>query len=252
MSAPTDTPWLVRMSRRTSPRVRLVCLPHAGGGASAYRPWLQALPPHVALDAVQLPGRESRFSERLRVDLHALADELAGALSTALLEPFALLGHSMGAILAYEVAQRLVLRGGPVPRRLFVSGHRAPHLPAHHPQLHRLSDDALLSELGRKYGGIPAAVLADAELRALYVPILRADLTAVETYAPRAHAPLPCPVVALGGSDDPGAAAEELQAWSAHTSATFSAHLFEGGHFFLQPRRAEVVALVVRELERDR
>jgi medium-chain acyl-[acyl-carrier-protein] hydrolase len=225
-----ETRWVRGVgSRRETARARVFLFHHAGGSASSYRLG-KHLPPDVEVCPVQLPGRENRFAEPLLTDVGTVVSELADAIPADL--PFVFFGHSMGALLAYEVARRLP------PEHLVVSAHRAPHLPDTTP-LRGLDDDALVARLVET---IP--VLADPDLREIFLPILRADLTLCETYRFTPGAPLPCPVTVLGGTEDDLVGEAELAAWRTHTSAAFAVRMVPGGHFYLrgaEPLVAETV-----------
>jgi surfactin synthase thioesterase subunit len=241
--------WLVPMGPSGSERTRLVCFPHAGAGASAYRPWLAHLPRSLRLESVQLPGREARLREPLGRDLRVFADEIAPAIASASALPFALFGHSMGALLAYEVALRMRDRGLPQPLALVVSGRRAPHVLPRERPIGLGSDEAFLAGLQQRYGALPAELLRDRELREIYLPILRADVTAVERYAPRAAAALAIPVSAFGGTADLLATPDDLEQWRHCTTASFGARVFHGGHFFVQHECRRVVEAVAGGLD---
>jgi surfactin synthase thioesterase subunit len=163
-------------------------------------------------------------------------------------KPFACFGHSMGALIAYELAQQLQAHSQ-TPTHLLVSGRRAPVLPELEMLLHTLpSDEAFLAELQRRYNNLPAVMFEDTELRELFVPLLRADLTLVETYQGTAKTPLPCPIVTLGGADDPRTSPAELRAWQALTQADFALHCFPGGHFYLNEQAPTLLATLARYL----
>src|SRR5262245_27618913 len=128
--------WIVRFGQRPHARMRLFCFPYAGSGASVYRAWPEQLPPDVELCAVQMPGREGRYAEPLLTDVHALTPPLCAGIAPYLDRPFAFFGHSLGALVAYETTVRLAREQGLSPAMLFVSGHRAPHLPRTHEPIH--------------------------------------------------------------------------------------------------------------------
>jgi len=238
-------PWFRISQPRPQARLRLFCFPHAGGAASAYRTWPQQLPADIELCAVQLPGRENRIRETPFRDAQALSQALLTALLPYLDKPFALFGHSMGALLAYEVAQQ-VRQAGQLPRYLFVSGRRAPWLPDDDTMLHTLpTDEAFLVELQRRYHNLPEVLFTEPELRDLFVPLLRADFTLVERYHCPGPLPLPCPLVAFGGADDARVPQAALWAWHAATQAAFALHLFPGGHFYLNEQSAPLLTTIV-------
>jgi medium-chain acyl-[acyl-carrier-protein] hydrolase len=219
-------------------RVRLFCFPHAGGGASAYFPWGAALPEMEVL-ALQLPGREGRLREPPFHDFGQLRAAVLAALLPLLDGPFVFFGHSMGALLAYELARDLARAGRPLPAHIYVSGRRSPLVRDTDGPLHALPDAAFADALERRFGGLPAVIRAEPELLALFLPILRADITALERHEFAAGAPLPVPITALGGTDDVQARLELLQAWAPLTSASLATQRLPGGHFYLHERRAE-------------
>lgn len=230
--------------------VRLFCFPNAGGSASAFRPWGRdgRLPARVELCCVQLPGRESRLREPPFVRVPPLLDALEEALAPELDRPFAFFGHSMGTIVAFELAHRLRERGGPEPRLLVMSGRQAPHLPDDDP-VHGLPDDELIARL-RAYRGTPPEVLAHPELMALVLPTLRADFELVETYRPpEGRPPLAQPITVFGGEEDEDASAEELAAWGELTTGRCAVRTFPGGHFFVHEERDAVLAALGAALE---
>ena len=236
--------WLSRQrARRTPPRMRLFCIPYAGGGAQIYRTYGQALPADVEVCAIQLPGREKRFLEPALECVDAIADQLAPVIGEKLDLPYAIFGHSLGALVGFELVRRLRNAGRPLPVRLFASGHRAPHLPDPDPPIHHLPDAEFIEEL-RELNGTPEAVLESSELLELVLPMLRADFAAAETYLYRSDAPLSCPITALGGTDDDKVSPEALQGWGEHTSGGFEFHLFEGDHFFIHQRHDDVMRIL--------
>lgn len=245
---PAAQPWLVEPDPQPGAALRLICLPYAGGGAVVYRPWRRLLPPSVALSIVQLPGRETRLREAPFTRMAALVAALAEAAAPLAAGPYALFGHSMGALVAFELARALRRAGAPAPRCLFVSGRRAPQLPDPEPPLHPLADGPFVGAMVRRYNAIPRVILEDVELLRLFLPTLRADFELIETYAYADEAPLACPIVALGGQDDVRARGADLEAWRAHTTASFRARQLPGGHFYLQDERAALIDEIVGAL----
>ena len=244
-------PWLLRFAPRPGARLRLFCFSYAGAGGAMYRAWLSALPPSIELCAVQLPGRENRFREPAFTSMQRLIGELVPALSPALDLPYALFGHSMGALVAFEFARTLqALPQVAQPAHLLVSGRKAPHLPEDDAPMHALPDDAFIAEIGRRYGGIPDEVLRERDLLDLLLPGLRADMTAIETHVHLAAPVLRCPVSAYGGDADPRATASQLAAWRDHTQAGTRVQTFPGGHFYLNdpPVRASLIRALLSDL----
>ncbi|HET6694524.1 MAG TPA: alpha/beta fold hydrolase [Pedococcus sp.] len=236
--------WLLRQPADLP--MRLFCFPHAGAGASAYGSWAGALASAgVDVCPVQLPGRENRFREPRHHRLEPLLEALVSALQRHLDRPYALFGHSLGALLAYELA-RFLSGVGVGPDRLLVSGRIAPQLSDPRPPMHGLPDAELVARL-RELGGIPDAVLESPELLALQLPTLRADLAVNETYRHVPGPPLDLPVTAFGGDRDPKVAVAELHAWRRTTRAGFRASLLPGDHFFVARNRD----LLLKELGVD-
>jgi len=223
-----DLRWLRGIgSRRDTARLRVYAFHHAGGSASAYQ-WNKFFPDHVEVCGVQLPGRESRFLEAPITRLEAVAGELASTIASTADLPFVFFGHSMGALIAFNVTRRLAGQGGPLPRHLFVSAHRAPHLPDRE-SIRQLPDDELLARLNDS-----RLAALDPDMRELFLPILRADIAICETYQHVSDRALPCPITALGGLEDDMVDQTELHGWRVHTSDRFDIRLFPGGHFYLR------------------
>ncbi|MEU9731649.1 alpha/beta fold hydrolase [Streptomyces sp. NPDC048002] len=250
-AARSDSSWIRRWSGGSTPRFTLICLPHAGGSAGFYRPWAALMPSEVELLAVQYPVREDRLEDPGAADMHGLVSAVADAVAPLLDRPYALFGHSMGSAVAWELAHELSRREVPRPRRLFASGRAAPGM-AVTGQLHRQGDDVLGAELAR-LGGTSREVLADPGLRSLVLAAVRHDYRIIETYRPADRPPLSCPVHVLTGSTDPELGEERVReaagGWADLTTARTEVRVFPGDHFYLTPRRREVVATVLRRLD---
>lgn len=221
--------------------IRLFCFPHAGGGPSFFRAWRQALAPDIDVRPVLLPGRESRLRELPYRRVEQLIDPLCSALLPYLDRPYALFGHSMGSIVAYEAARRLARRTGRVPFRLLVSGRRAPELPSRRRSFSALPEKDFLTALAT-LNGTPPEVLGQPQLVQLLLPALRADFELNETYQPLPGPMLDCPLTACMGLDDPEVDPVELLAWRAVTTADFTLRIFGGDHFYLRDGRPDVLS----------
>jgi medium-chain acyl-[acyl-carrier-protein] hydrolase len=228
----------------------LFCIPHAGVGPSTYYRWSELLGPEFEIVAAHFPGRESRHRERPHTSIAALSAELLAVIRPWLDRPYAIFGHSLGGLVAFELALALRALGVPQPDTLFISAARAPHLRNPFSPLRNLPEIDMLTELNRRYeGSIPAAVLETSELRELFAPALRADLTALETYEPQNVAPLNCPISAFAGAGDATLTRSDVESWSQHTTGPFRFQIFPGGHFFLQTGLAAAVEAIQADLQ---
>lgn len=180
--------------------------------------------------------------------MEALIHQLAGELESFLDIPFALFGHSVGGLMAFEMARELRRRGFPAPLRLFVSSARAPQTPSTLSPIHHLPYHEFIEALVTRYAAMPAPVLADKELMQIFLPILRADLEILETYTFRPEAPLSCPITVMGGEQDSTVARTQLEAWTQQTSGICELHMFPGNHFFLKDARPQVLDRICQDL----
>jgi surfactin synthase thioesterase subunit len=226
--------WTVRGTPRPG-APRLYCFPHGGGSAAEYVRMARDLP-GVELHAIQLPGRGTRLRESSFTRMSELVETLVEEIPFGT-EPFAFFGHSLGALVAYEVTRRLRRTGRRLPDRLLLSGYPAPSIPRVADSVRHLADDDLLAEVNRRHGGMPAEVTADPELRALVAGSLRADYEVLETYRWQADEALPVPITLFGGRDD-AVTKEALAAWRRHTTNDVTVRQFPGGHFYFRERRS--------------
>ncbi|MBI5722135.1 MAG: thioesterase [Burkholderiales bacterium] len=240
----SSSAWLMRFAQRPAPSARLVCFSYAGGGGAVYRPFALALPSSIEVLAVQLPGRENRLREPPLKSVKAIVEALLPNLAPQLDRPYAFFGHSMGGLVAYEVARALRAQGLPGPARLVVSARRAPHLSEPDAPLHPLPDESFIAELDRRYGGIPAEILQHRDILELLLPAMRADMTAIETHRHLPGPLLDCPITVFGGTGDTRAQREVLAPWHEHTHGPVQVRQFAGGHFYFNDAavRGQLVA----------
>jgi medium-chain acyl-[acyl-carrier-protein] hydrolase len=242
MTAAVTGNALLRLGVRSAPRRRLFCLPFAGGGVAAYRQWFMSLPDDVEVLAAQLPGRESQLLVPPLRSIQAMVDAVLPAVEAAATMPYAIFGHSMGALVAFELALALEQSGVRSPSRLFVSARRSPDDPETKPPVHALPEPQFLDELQERYGAIPEAVRNEPELLELLLPTLRADIQAVETYVPRPGARVHCPVVVYGGERDTHPLPAQLPFWARVVHRLEQVRLFPGDHFYLHAQREALTA----------
>lgn len=247
-SNPND--WITILNPRPDARCRLYCLPHAGGGAALFRTWPNALPADVEVCPIQLPGREMRFAEHRFTSIAGLVHTLAPIILPHLQKPFAVFGHSMGGLIGFELIRELRRLDAPAPVRLFIAARQAPQLVETHPPLHGLPDQEFFEALHRRYGGIPGEALNNQEIRDVFIPLLRADVEMVETYRYQPEQPLDCPITVFGGRSDSIAEAY-LRAWQQQSRQPVFVRVMEGSHFFMHTARADLLAVIGRQLSAD-
>jgi medium-chain acyl-[acyl-carrier-protein] hydrolase len=221
------------MTAYDAPGLRLFCLPHAGGSAGAFGTWRRWLPRQVRLTPVELPGHGTRLTEPLIADWQPLLDDLYRVIAGQIDGPFAIFGHSLGALLAFETSRMLLRRAGVSPVLLVAAGRNGPSAPPSYRPIHDLPDSPFLDAL-RRLGGVPDALLRNAELRQLFLPGVRTDLRLAERYARRPGPPLACPVLAFAGRRDVMTDHAGVLAWTRETTAGCDLVFVDGGHFFLQ------------------
>lgn len=253
MTTPTATStekdrWLLYRREIPGAKLRLVCFPYGGGGASVYAAWQKDLPETIELCPVQTPGRESRFAEPPIIRMPRMIDLLMEVLPPYLDRPFALFGHSVGALMAFELARRLRRQGLRAPEWLFVSAHPSPGLPPRLPRVSRLSKTEFLRAMRGPYEMDPE-LLDQEDLMELVFPTLRADYELDETAPVTDEPPLDLPLSAFGGSGDPEATEAEIQDWARHTTGPFRYRMLPGKHMFINTSRDALLAEIARDLK---
>lgn len=234
--------WVESLKPNPNAKLRLFCCHHSGVGASTYFPWINHIPNFVELKAIQLPGREARFGEPLLTNLDSVITGLMEEFTSFLDKPYLLFGHSVGALIVYELSKKLQMENAVLPKTLIVSGCRAPHLiPLQ--TMHTLPDQEFIKKL-MEYNGTPDEVINNQDLLELFLPILRADFCIGETYCYQKSQPLNCDIVAIGGAQDATVSIDRLKEWRLHTALEFSLQLFPGDHFFVKSALPEVLAFI--------
>ena len=238
----SESSWIFRPSPNTKPRLRLFCFPYAGGSASIFIPWANAFSSDIELCPIQLPGRANRLKEAPYDRIEPLIETLVRVLRPELDLPYALFGHSLGALISFELARAFSKLGCP-PQHLFVSGRHAPHLPDPIPSIHDVSDEAFMEGI-KKFNGTPGEILRHQELMELFMPMLRADFALNGTYQYKAESVLNCPVTAFGGYQDAIVHQSLIEPWSELTSGRFNLQMFPGDHFFLHSSQPLVLQAI--------
>lgn len=246
-SRTTSDVWIARSERRPTARLRLFCFPYAGGSSALFREWPARLPEAIDPVLVELPGRGARLNESCFEELPPLVQATYEGLNPHFDRPFAFFGHSMGALLAFELARLLRRQGGPTPVHLFVSGSAAPRVPRADLSRHGLPRIEFIQEL-RRMNGTPAEVLDNPELMDILLPLLRADFAVSENYTFESDSPLKIPITAFGGVEDTHITREEFHVWNQETSGPFVLHMIQGDHFFLNTAHSTIIESIEQEL----
>lgn len=244
----TFNDWVTFPKPNPQAKLRLFCFPYAGGSALNFRSWFDKLPLTVEVCPIELPGRGTRLREPLFTQLLPLIQAIACALLPYLNKPFTFFGHSMGGLISFELARLLCRDYGRSPTHLFISGYKAPHLPDFNPPIHNLPEPLFLEKL-RELNGTPNEVLAHKELMGLFIPILKADLTILETYVYAPEPRLNCPIAVFSGLQDRGINCNDLKAWQEQTNASFSLQMLPGDHFFLHSAQSLLLQFLSSKLQ---
>jgi len=246
--------WLSVSAPNPQALLRLFCFPYAGGTAAIFREWHKDLPPAIEVCGIRLPGRGTRIEEPPFLDLKQLVHTMAAELRPLWEKPFALLGHSLGALIAFDLTRHLRDEYGHHAVHLFVSGSCAPNQPSEIMRPYDLSEDGFL-ETVRRLNGTPPKVLDHPELMKLMLPVLRADFQIAQDYKYLSGRPLNCPITAFGGSRDEEVCSDCLRAWRLETTGEFSLCMIDGDHFFIQRARSvllQILSQQLHELTRNR
>jgi medium-chain acyl-[acyl-carrier-protein] hydrolase len=241
--------WFPACGINPEARLRLFCFAHAGGGAHLFAMWSRIMPRWIEVVGCQLPGRNERLREPLPLRMDRLLDALEPEIRPRLNLPFAFFGHSLGARVAFYLARRLRSSGGGLPQALFASACSAPHLPSRLGPIHALPLRHFVEELQCRYEPIPELILRNPEALDMFLSVLRADFSVLETKNYTVETPLACPIVAYIAKDDATVSASDVEAWSVHTSAAFRAEILAGDHFYLRSSTGELLASLVAALQ---
>ena len=242
-------PWLIRFGHKTeTPLIRLFCFHFAGGSALSFKNWAKYLPENIELIAIQLPSRDGRYTEAALTETTQVVESIRQQILPYLTKPYIIFGHSLGALISYELLHDLN-KPEIMPPALFIpSAYRAPHLPAKAKPAYTLPDKEFIARL-EQFEGTSKVVLENQELMAAFLPRIRADFQILETYKYQQRPRLNTPILAIMGKDDPHVAKNELLDWEGHTQEKFRCHFFEGGHFFIHTAEQELMQMIRQECQ---
>jgi medium-chain acyl-[acyl-carrier-protein] hydrolase len=239
--------WVLRYRPNDQARLRLFCFPYAGGRASVFRSWVDGLPSDIELCSIQLPGREERLREPPYKRLEPLVQALADALVLYLDRPCVFYGHSMGALVSFEVARQLRKTYNRQPIALHLAAFRAPQLPKPNIKIYHLPAEVFKVVL--RADGIPETILQNDELMQLMLPTLRADYEVCDTYEYREEPPLSCPFFLYYGQEDVRVREADMLGWSVHTLEQSRITMIPGSHLFLHTSQDLLISEISQSLE---
>lgn len=241
--------WFLCRKPKAGAAIRLFCFPFGGGGASVFRSWPEAMGDNIEVRALQLPGREARFRDALVDSIEALTRDVVDALAAYQDKPYAIFGYSLGSLLAFEVSRELRRRGMRMPRHLFIGAAQAPQREPPHPAITTLSDADFIQKC-EEYYQPEGEAWNNAELRELFLPVLKADIALCENYDYYQEEPLDCAVDVFAGDDDRATPLLETRYWTEQTTEKIGHHVFAGGHFFIDHSEPEIQRIVLNLLTR--
>ena len=247
MKTSSTDEWFTASVGKRPAKLRLFCFPYAGGRAAIFRSRHKLLPDTVELCAFQLPGHGNRMRESPSANASDLASEISAVFPRYLDKPFAIFGHSVGALIGFELARHLRSDHGVEPAHLFASGRGAPQVPETEDFTHKLPDDEFIEEL-RRLNGTPEDALQHPELMKMIIPVLRAGFEMSQTYEYKEQPPLSCPITVFGGIKDTDVTRESLSAWQEQTSSGFTLRMLPGTHFFLHEYERELLQMISQDL----
>ena len=241
------SPLWFQLQADSRARFRLFCFPYAGGNSSIFRSWTRLVHPDIQVVPALLPGRELRLREPSFTNLEPMVETFTRQIFPYLDRPFAFFGHSMGAMISFELARRLRSERSIETDHLFLAGRRAPQLPEKDPEIHNLPESEFLAEVER-LNGTPKEVFEHRELMELLIPMLRADFAVCHNYDYVLGDPLKCSITVLGGTTDETAPKEKLEGWCAHTTGRCRVRMLEGDHFFINQQSEAIVRIITETL----
>lgn len=244
----TFTHWVTCPQPNPQAKLRLFCFAYAGGSATVFRTWANYLPKTMELCPIEIPGRGRQIKSSAYTEIQPLVRAIATNIIPYLDKPFALFGYSMGSLISFELTRLLGSEYNFHPLHLFVAARQAPQLPAEKPSISQLPDTDFLTAISQ-FNGISSAVLQNAELMQIFLPIIRADFTVLESYVYTPQPPLDCPITAFGGLQDPTVSYPALSGWEEQTLASFCLHQIDGDHFFINTAKSILLNSMIESLQ---
>lgn len=241
---PTENPWIVQFDQKENAKINLICFHYAGGSASFFAKWNEFVGPNIQLIAVQLPGRRARLHEKPLRRISEIVSAFDQAVKPFLNKPFAVIGYSLGSVLAFEWIRLLQDRQGLAPIFFFPMACSAPQISLGYPKIHQMVDKEFLEMMGQLFGAIPNSVLSDPDMIAAMLPGMKADIEVLETYRFQENRKLNVPILAIGGDMDPATTSAGLAAWQEHTEVRFEMREYQGDHFFVNGHEKEIVSFI--------
>ena len=242
------SPWIEFRPERRDAQTRVLCVPYAGGSTQVFHALARSMPESIEVGAIQLPGRWNRWREPLLTRVSDAARSLAGELSCLSPKPYALLGYSLGGLIAFETARILARHAEQQqPRALILAAIGAPAERSGVPHLHMLPDAEFIRRHRDRYaGGIPQAALDEPDLLAMLLPVLKADMKMFETYEYLPGEPLSCPIYTIAGDQDPRCPPPSMAGWKKETTASFFTETVPGNHFFINSAADRMRATILK------
>jgi medium-chain acyl-[acyl-carrier-protein] hydrolase len=240
------------MKGETMSRIKLFCFPYAGGAAASYSSWKQLLNPDIEMRAIELAARGRRMREPNYNSIDDAVDDVFNIINDELHQaPYALFGHSMGSMIAFELAYKIQRNNLPEPIHIIFSGRAAPQVSREKKRkLHHLPEKEFREQMF-EMGGTPKEFFEHPELMDLFLPLLKGDFRLTETYIhPKKNGPLDCDITVLSGRQDEDSE-EEVEAWGVHTKGNCDIHFFDGGHFFIHDEPERVLNIINDAIRRS-
>lgn len=239
--------WVTCPQPNPQAKLRLFCLPYAGGNAMVFRTWANHLPSTIEVCPLELPGRGRQMTLPPHTQMQPLVREIAENINPYLDKPFAIFGHSMGGLVSFELTRLLKSNYNLTPLHLFISARNAPQVPPTRRPIYNLPDAEFWQEI-LKYNGTPDNLMENKDIIELFLPIIRADFTVLDTYIYSPQPAFDFPLTVFAGLEDKSFANYELEAWQEHTTADFCLQMFQGDHFFLRSHEKLLLKTIAEKL----